>query len=287
MSAGNKAPLLALDDRLLISATDFTGRILVITAAGPRHVNYQDFVEQSQAGMFTKAEFDKTIDWRLQVGAEQAFTRALDAVQKTNLLFEKAPVFPTRLSPEPVRPAPVEPTYLSDARDFKALSPATLGLEFICALNVQQGNADWRGRYAKEVPSFTPMPQPPQGETTVEQMRVYEQEHAQWQLTRNGEQARYDRWYNSASPRFLTATGEKANTDERVVVLRQDILDTAAAVGVDLDLPDGDPAALVPVLVKAVQELHAYLDSDVFITRIADQLALRATEKPVTGKKRR
>ena len=285
MAAGESIRLFYQDARLLLPAERKDFRLVVVTDKGPRHYRWEDLNIPSVEGLVSKSEMDKALTWRLQVVSEQAFNRALEALQNTGLLFEHAPVFPT-YDRQVVTIERSEPAYIADRRDFVDLTDNTVGLSFICGLKVHQGRIDWRGRYSRERPEMTPPPAPLETEHTVEQARAYAAQFAQWREINVAETARMERWAVSSQPRLQRNDGSRADTEQTLVVLREELEGTAAACGVSLKLPethDGvavmDPSMLVPALITAVQELNAYLTSDALVERIANAMAAKKLEQ--------
>lgn len=293
MSADKGVSLFERNPVLLADPKVADPTVIIITDKGPRHLDLPAYLAIVQSPAFTQKHFDEQLGWRLQVVSEQAFTRALEALDGTAMLFDKVPLFylPDTSVPPPVRS---QPDHIADARDYAELGAADAGLAFINAIEVHQGRQDWRGNYSANPPVPTPCPEPPMGESTVEQWRLFHAEHGTWVEQNRRDRELHARWRTNSSPRLQTADGTRADVKAQTVILRAAVEAAAAQCGLDYKLPlseEGvdvfDPALLVPALVKSVQELSALINSDAFKNDLADRVAQRSLDAaPVRSKRR-
>lgn len=152
----------------------------------------------------------------------------------------------------------------SDERDFFGRG-LDLGLSFVLSLDPRRGKMDFREAYTH----YASMPLPPEVPIAEEPTKAYRDALKAWQEA-------YNDWKAMNDPVRIQPTGLHEESRERFTLLAQDVKAKAEGLGSSFPgaietestwlLKEGE---LIPVLVKAVQELHALLYSPAYLDTIA------------------
>lgn len=197
----------------------------------------------------------------------------------------------------------------ADVRDYRDPEPLGLGLDFVLKLHPQTARQDLREDYidysalalppappgpAPEKPSLT-LSEPGYSEATVAYRRALnEHEVAKANYRRLSKEwtNHYLEWSRQNDVVTLKTDGTHADDARRALLFADDLRQAAFACGgaftgvcnaarihEGLDIDTVRSEELIPVLVKALQDLHAYVTSDDYLEGLVERLYRRRREK--------
>ena len=189
----------------------------------------------------------------------------------------------------------------ADARDFTDISELTLGLDLVLALTPKVATLDLREDYV----DYTSIPEPPiappaapvkptmvisdpRFETTwkayqdalqpwlasntqfQKDMQVWQEAYRQWKLTQGVAAIRPDGTHKRAKPQTVVLAQDIEAVLKDHPIQFTGIWDGLSHHGMDVKTVRTDE--LVPVLIKAIQELKAYVDGNAFLEQLASRI---------------
>lgn len=196
---------------------------------------------------------------------------------------------------------PKGPVTRADSRDFKQVAELQLGLDFVLLLHPKVGCLDLREDYI----NYAAMPAPPQGHSLPPRPPVSDEKNPanrpEWAAYREAVETwkrevdipyaealtqwrqAYRAWRTTNQLAAITTDGSRQQAAHTVLladdlanaasILQQDftgVVDFADMGGLDIKGLRTDE--LIPVLVKAIQELHTYVHSDSFVDRMVSRM---------------
>lgn len=196
---------------------------------------------------------------------------------------------------------PKGPVVRADKRDFSGVTDLTLGLDFVMLLHPKVGHLDLREDYV----DYANMPAPPSGHSLPPRAPVSDEKNPanrrEWVAYReavdtwkttvdipynealNAWRHQYRAWRAKNQLSSVTADGSKQQA-AHTVLLADDLANAASILKKDftgvvdfaqlggLDVKGLRTEEMIPVLVKAIQELHEYVHSDGFVDRLVSAM---------------
>lgn len=184
----------------------------------------------------------------------------------------------------------------ADKRDFTNLKPLGLGLDFVLKLKPQVASMDLREDYITygdmPYPPAPPGPEPSVAmNASAEAMAAYRKARLEWSQQQTAYlqgmadwRPKYAEWKQTNNVSTLVPDGTHRHTRTQTVLLADDLIAAAQSLnsiftGVEdskrnggMDVKSLRVEEMVPVLVKAIQEIHALVTGDALVEAVAARL---------------